>query len=984
MFCCTGLVGTWNYPGGDHQYIYGSNAHSARIYLDGFGQDGRTYIPTVTNANDTTGQWQTILDCTVLNEGNPCVADFDIPSFGWNDYVFSLVDYLGSDYEGDQGWWDENDIYHPAPGEPLAITDCTPAYSFAQGNAMNPTDSTQYVNFDVYAIHGPGGVTGWRLGSIVNGEYRLFSPIISVVGLIENLEETNYNYGTKEKKILFAFLCNHYSLMQFLRYYQYQWIYLPYPRCIIDPDLIGAPSPCMTFDGVGIVISMTIQSLANSDVMLSGSISSQCDSWQSYKSLPSPQPFRFCLETSDPDTTPRYYLARHKKGFAEQAALTILIVAADSYGESESLVFEIDTAGNAHEGSSLETIMCIAESKSQATIYEVPGYHGIYCPTGGFPIEGTNATAVLGGAYETGYALMYGVSIPSFNPIYACAMPGYASGLLCKFGSFTATSAGGKYVHFFGWQVDIPELNSDTWELGAKNIPREPMTDGRWNNLFCCKDMMAVLAVTGINGTVWNEDYGDEKLTVWDVTVGIWISIKGNSPIYYEGRTFAYEYVNINANPVRKYSIDAGVDVSCGCGLNIYWASIGNDSWHEVYEGTTKTDYTWAICCGDNHLLVGKGVHGWEPVINIDAQNLMNSTCTLDDGTICTITDLQAEYQYPQPNPDINEAMLDILELITDGLRQGFISQPQFTAVSLYVTAGGWNITHVFMFFDGTITAQQLMDSIDGTFTPPPNPANYRIASWKFTDSSGKERVFSNGEYIPFKYAKSSDYKVLARTRTKVEDNVEGFVEDDTLYDVTCWANQYGGEEASAVYVKGLGNNSRDGAFITFGAQGAKHERIVRMTVDQSTGEVIKETLENEVKDNHKFYTGHRLKGPINRIESLQEPYRFKALERNHKRQGIYAKMKGETRTENPDFDANGDLQEGVVLDFDHVAGGNHPNANLRLFVDDKESWYRYDRLPEVSDVDEEPVGIHWNHPDAALHRTTVWSGNGQLYIEHV
>jgi len=94
--------------------------------------------------------------------------------------------------------------------------------------------------------------------------------------------------------------------------------------------------------------------------------------------------------------------------------------------------------------------------------------------------------------------------------------------------------------------------------------------------------------------------------------------------------------------------------------------------------------------------------------------------------------------------------------------------------------------------------------------------------------------------------------------------------------------------------------------------------------------------------------------------------------------------MEGNTRTSNPDFDSDGNLIEDVELDFDHVPQGISPDANLRLYTDDKESWYRYDRLPSASSLDEEPVGVEWNHSDATHHRTTVWSGNGLLYIEHV
>ena len=71
-------------------------------------------------------------------------------------------------------------------------------------------------------------------------------------------------------------------------------------------------------------------------------------------------------------------------------------------------------------------------------------------------------------------------------------------------------------------------------------------------------------------------------------------------------------------------------------------------------------------------------------------------------------------------------------------------------------------------------------------------------------------------------------------------------------------------------------------------------------------------------------------------------------------------------------------------MDFDHVPEGEHPNVNRRLYVDDKESYYRYDRLPTVSPLDEEPTGVQWNHPGEKYHKTTVWSGNGCLYIERV
>jgi hypothetical protein len=140
-----------------------------------------------------------------------------------------------------------------------------------------------------------------------------------------------------------------------------------------------------------------------------------------------------------------------------------------------------------------------------------------------------------------------------------------------------------------------------------------------------------------------------------------------------------------------------------------------------------------------------------------------------------------------------------------------------------------------------------------------------------------------------------------------------------------------------------------------------------------------------EVKDNHKFTNVGRFATPMRRLgNDTKEAYRQKAWERNHRRTGIYGQMEGETRTSNPDVDGDGNLIEGVELDFDSVEDGLHPHAYLRLFVDDTESWYRYDRLPGVSSLDEEPMGVWWNLPDVENHRTTLWSENGCLHIEHV
>jgi hypothetical protein len=209
--------------------------------------------------------------------------------------------------------------------------------------------------------------------------------------------------------------------------------------------------------------------------------------------------------------------------------------------------------------------------------------------------------------------------------------------------------------------------------------------------------------------------------------------------------------------------------------------------------------------------------------------------------------------------------------------------------------------------------------------------------------------------------------------------------EDDTLYDVTCWAHQHGGYETYAIYNKNSTKNSRDAAFMTFGAKSAYPERVVKRTVNPVTGDVTIETIALEVKDNHKFTSVGRFATPMRRLgNDTKEAYRQKAWERNHRRTGIYGQMEGETRTSNPDVDDDGNLIEGVELDFDNVEDGLHPHAYLRLFVDDTESWYRYDRLPGVSSLDEEPMGVWWNLPDVENHRTTLWSENGCLHIEHV
>jgi len=233
---------------------------------------------------------------------------------------------------------------------------------------------------------------------------------------------------------------------------------------------------------------------------------------------------------------------------------------------------------------------------------------------------------------------------------------------------------------------------------------------------------------------------------------------------------------------------------------------------------------------------------------------------------------------------------------------------------------------------------------------------------------------------------KGADYTVQALSRPEVNKPMNEFVEDDTLYDLTCWAHQYKSKFNPNQSNYGERFNSRDVAFITFGAAGGNYERVSGPDKDPLTGKFIGKIIATEVFDNKKFYTGtnNRIQGAMTRYKHPAEAYLQKARERNHKRQGIYVKMQDEPKTENPDFDSDGNILEGVELDFNHLPEGDHPDANLRLFVDDKESWYRFDRLPSASHLDEEPTGIQWNHPDADYHRTTVWSENGKLHIEHV
>jgi hypothetical protein len=543
-------------------------------------------------------------------------------------------------------------------------------------------------------------------------------------------------------------------------------------------------------------------------------------------------------------------------------------------------------------------------------------------------------------------------------------------------------SISSRFVSNYGWtffggdSTGTPPLpTGEVWNEHYVNRYMNIKVFGRWNDLWCCRDVMALLAVVGTwdDGGIaelWKEEmwqeYGIHYAVLKPVKVGIWISIKGVVNKYYEGKAYAYHIMD-HDHGEQSYGITAGAFVSCECGLNIYSVWIGGEERRdengkrvgEIFEthyylGTEKKDYDWAVCCGDNHLLVGKGEQGWHPVINL-ATPLEWSTLVLDDkqGTVC----------YPTVKRDrlYSGSWDEMLDLIVE-----LVEQVQ----------------------NKVITYEQMMELLEKFMGEGEITSEAYIDTWHFTDSEGKTRTFPNQGYIPVKYEKDKNYTVHASTRTHVDNNSEEFVEDDTLYAMRCWAHQYNKDpydgETDHLLNDGAGNNSRDVAFMTFGARGVfPEERVTRYVEDPLTGKITIDTVALEVKDNHKHYSGHRLHGRINRLKHPAEAYLQKARERSHRRSGIYARIDGETQTSNPDFDANGNLVRDVTLDFDHLAEGKHPDANLRLYVDDKESWYRYDRLPSNSGLDEEPVGIHWNHPDAALHRTTVWSGNGELYISH-
>ena len=1058
VFCCpdsgdSGHVGTWRYPEGpdlnDDQYVYGRNEHSARMYLDGRGTYGVTYVPLIVideNGNYQ-GRWQVISDCTALEMDDLCEGNFGDMYDPKDQYLVKISVESASGSSSAPGSDSNSEPLPYSPDVIYANIDCKPSETY---DVKGPW-GTNYENgiskngVGIHSVHGLYGVAGWAMGyepllsaDPVYGDFTIsgtcYATTLSIKLELDSTSSTDYVLDPKKlmrakgidadsKKVvnadLILVMCNHYTLSQYIYNYVCRnpgYTFGDFDTNSVETAFSGGPMPITTT--VYAILRLKVMDKNESEnstnfeikkyTVFSGSLSgfasadpqTTVSGSTRHKELLRPAAFVQC-GASESDQTTRYFFAKHKKGYTSAAALSVIVVSSGTTlpdGKAikgESLVFEIGIDGNAREGSSLPAFMCVAKSNEQALTYMSSLHCGEWIEAG--HDEQTYAS-VPGGAYATGYTLTYGGAIYGGNVAYRCACPGCDADLACRYGTFTAASSKSslpsKYIHFNGWEKEFPELTAEVWAFGGQ--PLQDVGIGRWNDLWCCKNMVALLVITDVdeNANLPSETYADEYLCIYAVTVKLWIYIMSDEnedgtfqqkevvEKIYSGKTYAYHYWN--AEEGHSYWIDAGAEVSCGCGLNIYWAWIGEQNWHEVYEGITKKDYKWATCCGDNHLLAGTSDQGWEPVINI-AVPIEESTCILDDGTECIVSKSEAVYMYSQTNSDPYEAMMDLAEFVTAGLQNGTLTYDQYLTIMLYAHSGGLSMANVEMFLDGTISAEDLQGSAEGTVNLPANLiAGYRIVEWEFVDSSGNKRIFSHDQYIPLKYEKNSGYTVYARTRTDVNKSIDPLAEDDTLYDVTCWAHKYGGEVVSAISVKGVGNNSRDGAFITFGAQGALHERVISVNEDAETGIVTIIATANEVKDNHKFYTGHRLLGSIHRIQRPEEAYRFKALERNHKRQGVYAKMAGETRTENPDFDANGNIKAGVQLDFDHVKNGKHPDANKRLFVDDKESWYRYDRLPEVSTVDEEPVGIHWNHPDAALHRTTVWSGNGLLYIEHV
>jgi hypothetical protein len=253
-----------------------------------------------------------------------------------------------------------------------------------------------------------------------------------------------------------------------------------------------------------------------------------------------------------------------------------------------------------------------------------------------------------------------------------------------------------------------------------------------------------------------------------------------------------------------------------------------------------------------------------------------------------------------------------------------------------------------------------------------------RIESFKFTDAAGEIRIIDPKLFIPYQFIKSNDYSVHALTRKSVSDTSNEFVSDDTLVDVVCWEHQYT-DGANSVPTT---TNSRSAAFLTSGTIDAEFVRTSEINVDTlglGNGSTVK--IANQIDDNNKQYA-NPTNSKTRQIHDIFEAYRQKSFERNHRRRGTYIRYNGTVRSGNGDFDSEGNLTEGIELDFDpHVS--STADAAKRLYIDDKEAWYRFDNLPGKSSIQEPPVGIAWNHPDKKQHRTAVWSGNGLLYIQH-
>ena len=178
--------------------------------------------------------------------------------------------------------------------------------------------------------------------------------------------------------------------------------------------------------------------------------------------------------------------------------------------------------------------------------------------------------------------------------------------------------------------------------------------------------LLIILEEHDSGGMSWN---GERDTLLWyEVTVGIWVSIKGVVNKYYEGRTYAYDLFESDlVSPKRTLSIDAGAAVSCECGINMFAVWIGEEIFeHEIYVGTTKKDWTWGMCCGGNHLLAGTGRRGWFPAVHITTP-LENSTCTLDDGTVCTVANVGQDNIWDMQWESLLDLIIALMEKIEAG-----------------------------------------------------------------------------------------------------------------------------------------------------------------------------------------------------------------------------------------------------------------------------------------------------------------------------